>query len=167
MIMTNDWIIFACLTMGLSSALVAGVFQSFSDFVMRALIAAKPSAGMESMQMINRTVFRSVFLVMLLGLAPASLALGAYAFLWMSGASASWIIAGAVTYIISVFLVTMLGNVPMNNRLDRMDSGSAGSVDYWQIYGLVWTRWNHVRTLGSLAAAICFLAAAVSMPLTS
>lgn len=160
--MAIDWIIIACLAMGLSCALVAGVFQSFSDFVMRALIAAAPSAGMESMQMINRTVFRSVFLVMLLGLAPASLAFAAYALLYPIGAGASWIIAGAAIYVAGVFLVTMLGNVPMNNRLDRMETGSAGAADYWQIYGSRWTQWNHVRTLGSLAAAICFLVAAVA-----
>ncbi|RED15133.1 DUF1772 domain-containing protein [Parasphingopyxis lamellibrachiae] len=161
--MTINWIVFACLAMALSSALVAGVFQSFSDFVMRALVATEPSAGIESMQMINRTVFRSVFLVMLLGLAPASLILGAYAYLYLPGSSASWILAGGAVYVVSVFLVTMLGNVPMNNRLDRMGTTSAAAADYWQEYGVVWTRWNHVRTLGALAAAIFFLAAAVSV----
>ena len=160
--MTIDWMLFACLAMGLSCALVAGVFQSFSDFVMRALIAAEPSAGIESMQMINRTVFQSVFLAMMLGLAPASLLFGSYAYLYLAGAAASWIVSGAAIYIVTVFLVTMLGNVPMNNRLDQMDNAAAGTVGYWQIYGSVWTRWNHLRTLGSLAAAICFLAAAVS-----
>lgn len=157
-----DWLLFLCLAMALSSALVAGVFQSFSDFVMRALIAAAPSAGIESMQMINRTVFGSVFLVMLLGLAPASSILGVYAYLYWLGPGARWILAGGAVYIVSVFLVTMLGNVPMNNRLDRMDTASADAADYWRQYGIVWTRWNHVRTLGALAAAICFLAAAVS-----
>ncbi|MGJ8535807.1 MAG: DUF1772 domain-containing protein [Parasphingopyxis sp.] len=160
--MTIDWLLFLCLAMALSSALVAGVFQSFSDFVMRALIAAAPSAGIESMQMINRTVFRSVFLAMLLGLVPASLILGAYAYLYLSGSSASWILTGGAVYVVSVFLVTMLGNVPMNNRLDRMDTTNAATADYWLEYGIVWTRWNHVRTLGALTAAICFLAAAVS-----
>ncbi len=72
--MPTDWIIYACLAAGVSSLLVAGVFQSFSDFIMRSLVAASPAGGIESMQMINRKVFRSWFLVMLLGLAPVSLA---------------------------------------------------------------------------------------------
>lgn len=159
--MIIDWILYTCLAMGLSCGLVAGVFQSFSDFVMRALIAAEPSSGIESMQMINRTVFQSVFLTMMLGLAPASLVFGGYASLYLGGAAASWIVSGAAIYITTVFLVTMLGNVPMNNRLDRMDNAAARTADYWQIYGSIWTRWNHVRTLGSVAAAICFLVAAV------
>ncbi len=161
--MTSTWLVYTCLAIGLSGALVAGVFQSFSDFVMRALVAAAPAAGVDVMQMINRTVFRSVFLIMMLGLAPVLLGLGAYAYFTLSGPAQIWIISGAVIYVISVFLVTMIGNVPMNNRLDPMAAGETETDRYWKTYGKVWTRLNHVRTVGSAATAICFLAA-TTMP---
>ncbi|MEO1101150.1 MAG: anthrone oxygenase family protein [Pseudomonadota bacterium] len=160
--MTPDWIIHACLLAGLSSALVAGVFQSFSDFVMRGLVMATPASGAQSMQMINRTVFRSVFVILLLGLGPVSLALAAYAYFVLAGAGAMWLIAAAAIYLPFVILVTIAGNVPMNERLDRMDHAAEDTVAYWETYGRVWTRWNHVRTLGSLAAAICYLMAAMA-----
>ncbi len=161
--MTTNWIVYACMAVGLSSALVAGVFQSFSDFVMKALGAAEPAGGIEVMQMINRKVFRSVFLVMLLGLVPVTLGFATYAYFNLSGPSQVWIMSGATIYAISVFFVTMFGNVPMNNRLDGMNYEMVETVNYWRMYGKVWTNWNHVRTFGSATTAICFLLASITL----
>lgn len=161
--MPSDWIVYACIAAGIGGGLVAGVFQSFSDFVMRSLIAVGPAGGIESMQMINRKVYRSFFLVILLGLAPGSLALVTYAHLYLAGAAQMWIFAGASIYLVGVFLVTMLGNVPMNKHLDHLDPITAQAAEYWKYYGVAWTRWNHIRTLGSLAAAVCFLFASITL----
>ena len=159
--MPGDWIVYACLAVGIISGLVAGVFQSFSDFVMRSLVAARPSGGIEAMQTINRKVYRSWFLVMMLGMAPLSVALAGYAHFYLSAPASRPIIAGTAIYMVFVFLVTMLANVPMNNRLDRMDPFAEESADYWKTYSVIWTWWNHVRTLGSLASALCFLLASI------
>ena len=70
--MSADVTLFAYGLSGLLMALVAGVFLAFSDFVMRSLSDASPRAGIEAMQIINRKVYSSVFLVWLLGLAPVS-----------------------------------------------------------------------------------------------
>ncbi|MEC7291572.1 MAG: hypothetical protein VXW22_15925, partial [Pseudomonadota bacterium] len=71
--MTVDWTAYACLMLGLSASLVAGVFQTFSDFVMGGLMRAKPASGIDAMQQLNRTVFRSVFLATFLALVPATI----------------------------------------------------------------------------------------------
>ncbi len=155
------WIVFACLGVGLASALVGGVFQAFSDFVMRGLILAEPAGGIESMQQLNRTVFRSAFLTMFLALVPITIGLSVYAGLRLDGATRTLIIAGSVVYLLTVFVTTVVGNVPMNERLDAMVHTSAEAATYWVTYGRVWTLWNHVRTLGSIAAAVLFLLAAV------
>ncbi|MBI1185889.1 MAG: DUF1772 domain-containing protein [Alphaproteobacteria bacterium] len=161
--MPADWIVYVCLFLGLSSALVAGVFQSFSDFVMSGLVRARPAGGIEVMQHINRTVFRSVFLFTFLALAPVSIAAAVYAGFAIEGAAQRFVIAAAIIYIITAFLVTVAGNVPMNNRLDRLDAASAEGAAYWRIYGRTWTRWNHVRMIGSLATAGCYLFAALAL----
>ncbi len=162
--MPTDWPIYACLAIGLGNGLVAGVFQSFSDFVMKSLIAAHPASGIEAMQWINRNVFRSLFLIMMLGLAPVTLATAIYANGYLAGPAVSWITAGAAIYLTCVFLVTLWGNVPMNERLDKMPPSAFETAGYWRTYGIVWTRWNHVRTLGSAATAACYLLAAVALP---
>lgn len=54
-------------------AFVGGVFLAFSDFIMRALAHTSGTGGVETMQIINREVFRWVFMALFLGLAPVSL----------------------------------------------------------------------------------------------
>jgi len=161
--MTQNWLVYVCLFLGLSSALVGGVFQAFSDFVMRGLIAASPKSGAQSMQMLNRTVFRSVFLVMLIGLAPVSFVVAVYAYFALDALVAYWLVAAAAIYIITVFMVTVVGNVPMNNRLDALELDSAEAMAFWQHYSVRWTQWNHIRTLGAILAAICFLMTSVAL----
>ncbi len=51
-------------------------------------------------------------------------------------------------YFVGTFLVTMLGNVPINKRLDLMVMRAPDTRDYWQVYARDWTRWNHLRTGG-------------------
>ena len=159
--MSPDIIAYFCLFLGLSTALLAGVFQSFSDFVMRGLLRAAPAGGIDSMQQLNRTVFRSVFLATFFALVPISIAFGIYAWFALDGAAKSLIIAAAIIYLPFVFIVTAAGNVPMNERLDKMDPASPEAATYWSVYGRVWTRWNTLRTLGSIATAGCYLLAAL------
>ncbi|NHK26636.1 DUF1772 domain-containing protein [Parvularcula flava] len=160
--MSYDVLIYASVAVGLSAALVAGVFQSFSDFVMDGLIAAE-EGGMRAMQALNRTVMRSAFLAMLLGLVPVTVGLAFVAGRLATGPAALWMTAGAMVYVFGAFLVTIVGNVPMNRRLDRLDGHSPDGLSYWHRYGVRWTQLNHVRTLASAATAGCFIMAAVEL----
>lgn len=146
--------------LGVASALVGGVFLAFSDFIMRGLRAANAAAAVAAMQAINRSVLRSIFLTLLLALVPASIAAGAYSLWQESGATLALLLAGAITYIVAVFAVTVAGNVPMNERLDKMSPTDAETASYWQFYVQRWTRLNHVRTAGSIITAVCYLLAA-------
>lgn len=145
---------------GLLMALIAGVFLSFSDFVMRGLAQAPETAGAAGMLGLNRTVYRSVFMVLLVGFLPGSVALALLALAQIEGAPLSFVIVGSLAYILGVFAVTGLGNVPMNNRLDSL-SGRAGELaTYWPEYVRRWTLLNHLRTATSGFAALSWLTAA-------
>lgn len=145
----------------LAAGLVAGVFLTFSDFVMRSLGASAPAAGMEAMQQINRKVFRSVFMVLLMGMVPISLAIAAYAAVSAGGAANAWLIAGAAFYILGVFGVTAAGNVPMNKKLDVLEPAGDAPLGYWARYERNWTLLNHVRTVASAGSAVFFLVGAM------
>ncbi|MEL7547524.1 MAG: anthrone oxygenase family protein [Pseudomonadota bacterium] len=161
--MSFEWIAYASAFAGLCAALVAGVFQSFSDFVMAGLRRAAPAGGIEAMQQLNRTVFRSQFIFTFLALVPASLGLAIYAFFATDGTARLLMIAAAIVYFVTVFVVTIAGNVPMNERLDELVHTSAEAAAYWDHYGRVWTRWNTVRTIGSIVTAACYLSASLQL----
>ena len=156
----NQIYIAALVAAGLGAGLIAGVFLSFSDFVMRSLSDAAPIAGIEAMQLINRRVYRSVFMVLLMGLGPLSVIL---AFIGLAYPQAIWVWAGALVYLIGVMAVTARRNVPMNQRLDRMNRHYDTAVAYWGTYMDVWTRWNHIRTGAAGLAALLFIIAALQM----
>lgn len=161
--MTQHWMLIASEFSVIAYALVAGVFLTFSDFVMRSLAATQPEGGIEAMQQINRKVFRTVFMVLLIGMAVMSPLMGVAAFWQGSGPASVWIISAAITYVVGTFGVTVVFNVPMNERLDRMAHDSAVAAAYWHRYVPAWSFWNSVRTLASATAAIFMLMAVVEL----
>lgn len=144
----------------IACALVAGVFLAFSDFVMRSLDQTARSGGIETMQVINREVFRTVFMVVLVGMSIVSPVLMALAWWQMHGAAQALVLSGGALYMVLVFGVTVAGNVPLNIRLEIMSPASPEAAPFWthEFYPR-WTGLNHVRTFGAAAAACCFLLA--------
>ena len=78
--MTANWFLIVSEVSVIVCGLVAGVFLTFSDFVMKSLAASRPASGIESMQIINRKVFKTVFMALLLGMSALSPLLTGYAY---------------------------------------------------------------------------------------
>jgi uncharacterized membrane protein len=161
--MTYDWILFAILFLALWSAIVGGIFWAFSDFIMKALVRAEPAAGIEAMQQINKTVIGTQFVIGILLIPVLSIGLAVYAWGSLTGLPLFALLLAAVVFVPSVFLMTLAGNVPMNNRLAALDPTSEEGAAYWEVYGRRWTRLNHIRTFGSVATAGIYLVAGVAL----
>ena len=65
------------------------------------------------------------------------------------------LLAAGLFYVLGSFGVTVVFNVPRNERLARMGSESAEAAAYWPIYVREWLFWNHVRTAASVVSAAC------------
>ena len=142
----------------LAYALVGGVFLAFSDFIMRSLALTGGHGGVEAMQIINREVFRWVFMTLFLGMAAVSLIVAAYGALGLSGPAGTLIMMAGLVYLIGCFGVTVVFNVPMNEALAGMDVSTEETLTYWTgTYVPRWTMWNTVRTLACVAAAALML----------
>ncbi|MEH6547246.1 MAG: anthrone oxygenase family protein, partial [Sneathiella sp.] len=114
------------------------------------------------MQVINQKVYRSFFIVLLLGMAVASPFLIGYAYVQLTGTAAMLLMTGGGIYLGGVLVVSLLFNVPMNHKLETFDHSGSAAAAYWQkTYLTRWVFWNHIRALASGAAAVCFLAACV------
>jgi uncharacterized membrane protein len=142
----------------LAYALVAGVFLAFSDFIMRALARTGGDGGVEAMQVINREVFRWVFMALFLGMAPLSLLIAASGGLFVAGNTGTLMMLAGLTYFVGCFCVTVFCNVPMNKALDGMDLGHEATRAYWsQTYLPRWTFWNTIRTAACMISAVLLL----------
>ncbi len=148
------WFLLLCQFSIIATAMVAGVFLAFSDFLMRALDTTGTAAGIETMQAINREVMRTIFMALLIGMAPVSVIIGGYAYVHISGTTALLLMLAAGVYLIGVFGVTIGFNVPLNNLLAAADPASSAGADLWKTrYLSNWTFWNSVRTAGSALSA--------------
>ena len=142
----------------LAYALVGGVFLAFSDFIMRALSLTGGTGGVEAMQVINREVFRWVFMALFLGMAAVSLAIVGYGASNLAHPSGGLILLAGLVYLIGCFGVTVFFNVPMNEALAGMNLSEDTTRTYWtRTYLPRWTFWNTVRTLACGVAAALLL----------
>ncbi len=140
----------------LGSALVGGIFFAFSSFVMKALARVPAAEGITAMQSINIVVLNPSFLGAFIGTAVLSLAAGGLALAGWGRPSASFFLGGAIFYLVGTFLVTALGNVPLNDQLAAVSATDPGARDVWERYLGRWTMWNHVRTAAAMAAALLY-----------
>lgn len=135
----------------LGSGLMAGVFFTFSSFVMQALVRLPAAHGIAAMQAINVTVINPLFMLGFMGTAVLCgiLLIGVFTGFLVGN---SWMIVGCLFYLIGTFLVTVICNVPRNELLAEIDDTEDGA-SLWAVYVKEWTAWNHVRTICAFVAA--------------
>lgn len=149
----------AIVSAALGSAVIGGIFFAFSNFVMKALARLNSAEGITAMQSINETVLNKWFLGVFTGTAVISLLLAGYAVANWSTPPAPWMLGGSVAYVIGCWVLTIAGNVPLNNALAKTAPQGSESIATWQHYLERWTSLNSQRALGSVVAALLFIVA--------
>lgn len=142
----------------LGCGLLAGLYFSFSTFIMNALGRIDPAQGVAAMNAINATIVRSPFMPVFLGTTLTSLVLAVTGVFRWGQPGAAPLLVGGLLYVLGMFVVTMVWNVPLNNAL----AADPTAAPLWARYLKDWTFWNHVRTVSSLAASALFIAAIAS-----
>ena len=137
--------------------LIAGLSFAFSTFIMTALGRIDQASGIAAMNAINVDIVRCVFLPLFLltTLTCAGLVL-AGGLNWTAPGSAAMIVGGLL-YIVGMFVVTMVFNVPLNDALAAVGGNGPDAAAVWKRYLSDWTMWNHVRTVTSALATILFV----------
>jgi uncharacterized membrane protein len=140
----------------LGSGLIAGVFYAFSTFVMKALSRIAPAEGMAAMQSINIVVINPLFLGVFLGTALLCVVLTVGAWMRWSRPGSGFVLMGCMLYLVGTLLVTIIGNVPLNDALAKLSPSDPASVSQWTDYVSRWNVWNHLRAIAALAACASF-----------
>jgi uncharacterized membrane protein len=111
----------------LSTALMAGLFYSYSCSVNPGLVRLGDKEYLMAMQSINRAILNPAFFSAFIG-SLVLLPLSAY-LNYNPQSVRFWLLCvAACTYAIGLFGVTMFGNVPLNEMLDKF-SISASSIE--------------------------------------
>jgi uncharacterized membrane protein len=141
----------------IGAGVVGGIFSAFSSFVMAALGRLPSAQGAAAMNAINVTVINPTFMMAFMGTTLVCLVLAGGSLFWWGRTGATLSLAASLIYIVGCFGVTMVFNVPLNDQLAAVAPAQEAAL--WSRYLDVWTAWNHVRTLASIASAILFSAA--------
>lgn len=135
------------LLLKLAMVSMIGIYAIFSNTVMYSL--TRFTNGSAVMVDINRQILNRGFL----GAFWLS-TVGSFYFIFTGELLES--IAGAI-FFIGTFVVTLLKNVPMNNRL-LSDSQGSEPEKFWRVYQQKWLFWNHVRSICAIVAGTLLMA---------
>jgi uncharacterized membrane protein len=145
------------------AGLAAGFFYSFDCSIVNALGKLPDNQYLAAFQSINRVILNPYFFMSFMG----SLILLPIA-TWMTyktGNSSSFyfMLAAAILYVVGVFGVTIGGNVPLNDMLDKFDIANA-SAEVLQGMRLKFEeKWNFLQHIRTYAAILAFIAAVISL----
>ena len=134
------------------AGIVTGLLFAFSNFIMRALAKLQPEHGMFAMQQINEKIINPLFLLFFLGTPLLCAIIAIYSLLHLNHAHSVLLLVGCIGYIIGPFGITVLFNVPLNNKLAEVQP--AEGIVMWDEYQVKWQRWNHIRTYIGLVSII-------------
>jgi uncharacterized membrane protein len=131
---------------------VAGIFFPFSTVAMASLRLLEPAQGSAAMQSINRQAVTPPFMTVLFGTVAACLGLLVWIVISWGERPAALVLVGGALYLVGTIGVTIVCNVPLNNRLARLHPQDTEAEGCWEEYVTKWIAWNHVRTIAALAA---------------
>lgn len=141
----------ATVVAAVGSGLMAGLYLAFSVAVMPGLRRLRPQVGAAAMRAINTAILNPVFGVVF-GATPLLCLLLAATVPFSASSGTGWIVTGAALHVVGSFVLTVVANVPLNNRLDAADPDSPAGAVVWADYLVRWTVWNHLRAVLCTAA---------------
>ena len=144
------------------TALIGGLFYAYSCSVVLGLGKLSDGEYLKAMQNINREILNPVFFMSFMGTA---ILLPVSAFLFRGHQPAFiFLLLAALAYLIGVFGVTVAGNVPMNDALDKFDISGSATEAIRQMRDNFENRWNflnNIRTVFSVISIIFVVCACV------
>ncbi len=145
------------------SALMAGLFFSYSFSVVPGLGKLTDAGYLKAMQSINKEIQNPVFFICFFG---AIVFLPLVTGLNYSGRHLSfWLLLFAtLIYYIGVFGVTILGNVPLNNQLEKFNLLNETTDVISALRERFENRWNflnNIRTACSLISVVLMVSACI------
>lgn len=134
------------------TALIAGLFYAYSCSVVLGLGKLNDSEYLKAMQNINREILNPVFFMSFMGTAvllPVSTFL-------MRGQQPAFIflLLATLAYLIGVFGVTIVVNVPMNDTLDKFDISNSTMEAIKKMRENFENRWNFLNNIRTVFSVI-------------
>src|SRR5690349_17974548 len=150
---------------GTLTGLLAGVFYAFNVAFVPALRSVKGTRHIAVMQAVNVKIENPVFFLSFFG--PTFL-LPLAAFLYRGMPQFGLLIAASILHIVGSNGVTIAGDIPLNNKLNKIDVEQLSEAEADQIRtdfqrpGSPWMNYHNIRTLAAIGATVLVFIACLS-----
>ena len=146
----------------LLTGLMAGIFFTWSNAVKPGIGKLSDLEYLRSLQSMNRVILNKAFIGIFLG-AIIAVALVPIFHFKIAPNSIFWLLLLAlVTYWIGVFGVTVFGNIPLNEILDKINLESITLEEIKTLRTSIEVKWNNLNLIRSISSGITFLLLIVS-----
>jgi uncharacterized membrane protein len=140
----------------LLTGLSAGLCFTWSNAITPGIGRLDDLGYLSAFQQMNRSIINPLFILVFFG--PFFLGLINVYLLKNAPNTMMWLlIIAVVLYFLGVILVTIFGNVPLNEILDKTDIGKASVEDLKQLRDRFEVKWNRLHLIRTISSVISFL----------
>lgn len=140
----------------LLTGLSAGLCFTWTNAVSPGIGKLDDLGFLQSFQQINRTILNPLFFIVFFG--PFFLNLiNLFLFRNLSGPLFWMLITITALYFFGVVLVTIIGNVPLNELIEKTDLNNASSIELRQLRETFEAKWNQFHLIRTLSAITSFI----------
>lgn len=143
------------------TGLSAGLFYAWTVSVIPGTKKISDINYLETMQSINKEILNPAFFLIFFG--PLILLfISSFSEYYNDKMIFGFVLAALITYLTGTFGVTVFGNVPLNNQLEKLELVELGRnklSKFRNIYELKWNKYHYYRTAFSVLSFILILIA--------
>lgn len=147
------------ITLVVLTGLSAGLCFTWSNSITPGIGRLNDLGYLASFQQMNRTILNPTFFIVFFGPFLLSL-INLYVLRNASSSTIGVLVLATIIYFLGVLLVTIFGNVPLNEILDKTDLSSASSEDLKSLrekFEVKWNRLHLIRTISSITSFIVLI----------
>ena len=137
----------------ISFGLIGGVYFAFSFFVMQSLNNINSLNAIRTMNSINTVILKSPFMLLFFFSTFIAFILFLENFIFYKVLSYEGF--ASLIFLTGMFLCTAIKNVPLNNKLEKLDPKEFKDVFLW--YKKPWNFWHNIRTFIGIASFIIII----------
>ena len=143
--------------------LAAGLFYSYDCSIVNGLGNLNDKEYISAFQSINRAILNPYFFMSFLGCLVLLPLAAWHVYKAHDTVPFFYMLVAAILYIVGVFGVTIAGNVPLNDMLDKFEISNASAEALQILREKFEAKWNMLHHIRTYAAILAFIAAVISL----
>ena len=141
----------------MTTGLMAGIFFTWTNAVTPGIGQLNDLGYLKALQSMNRVILNPAFYMIFICpifMLPLATVLNYNS---ISSLAFTLLSIAAVIYLVGVFFITVAGNIPLNNVLDKNDLEDCSLEEARKLRNKIETKWNNFNLIRTITSFISFI----------